>query len=65
MSYLSLIPLGLTTLHSLSLTVCGKDKVVVTSYVGTPVCSSVSHGSSELVVDGDVGIWFLNLLSGA
>ena len=28
---------------------------MVTSYVGTPVCSGVSHGSSELlVVDGDV-----------
>ena len=30
------------------------DKVVVASYVGTPVCSSVSHGASKLVVDGNV-----------
>ena len=30
------------------------DKVVVVSYVGTPVCSSVSHGASKLVVDGDM-----------
>ena len=27
---------------------------MVTSHVSAPVCSSVGHGSSELVVDGDV-----------
>jgi len=32
----------------------GDDKIVITSYIGAPVCSGVGYGASKLIVEGDV-----------